>query len=121
MNAELYAIDKGMTWLLLHQEILMTKQVVFLTDSRSGIEALKRLTPKYQTHRINTIKNKAQDLITEGNMEITIQWLPSHVGIEGNEEADKELKSAHTNPVEVPTELDHSEVKVLTRMALLKR
>ena len=121
MSAELYAIDKGMTWLLLHQEILVTKQVVFLTDSRSGIEALKSLTPKHQTHRINSIKNKAQDLIAEGNMDITIQWIPSHVGVEGNEEADKVAKSAHTNPVEVTTELDHSEVKVLTRMALLKR
>ena len=117
MSAELYAIDKGLTWLLLHKEVLPIEQVVILTDSRSGIEALNKSTPKYQSHRIDTIKKKAQDLRAEANIEITIQWIPSHVGIEGNEEADETAKRAHENLQEVPIELDPSEVKFITKVA----
>ena len=109
--------NKGLTWLLLHKEILPIEQVVILTDSRSGIEALNKSTPKYQSHRIDTIKKKAQDLRAEANIEITIQWIPSHVGIEGNEEADETAKRAHENLQEVPIELDPSEVKFITKAA----
>ena len=121
MSAELYAIDRGMTWLLLHKEILLINQVVFLTDSRSGIEALRKSTPKFQSHRINTIKQKAQDLATEANMEITIQWIPSHVGVQGNEEADKIANRAHENQRVIPAELDTNEVNLLTKKALRHR
>ena len=121
MSAELYAIDRGMTWLLLHKEILLINQVVFLTDSRSGIEALGKSTPKFQSHRINTIKQKAQDLATEANMEIMIQWIPSHVGVHGNEEADKLANNAHENQREIPAVLDTNEAKMLTKKALRHR
>ena len=121
MSAELIAIDKGMTWLLLHKELLLIDQVVFLTDSRSGIEALKNYTPKHQSHTINSIKWKAQDLKAEANMDITIQWIPSHVGVEGNEEADVTAKSAHENLQDVATPLDPSEAKFLTKVAQHQR
>ena len=95
--------------------------MVFLTDSRSGIEALNNYTPKHQSHTINSIKWKAQDLKSEANMDITIQWIPSHVGVEGNEEADTTAKSAHENLQDVPTPLDPSEAKFLTKMAQHQR
>ena len=119
MSAELYAIDKGMTWLLLHKEILHTNQAVFLTDSRSGIEAMKNSTPKHQSHRIDIIKQKAHDIAAD--IEITIQWIPSHVGVEGNEEADKTANSAHGNPQMIPADIDMSETKLLTKLAQHQR
>ena len=60
MSAELFAIKEGMSWLLLHNEFSNFKQVVFLTDSMSGIEALKKSSPKFQSHIIDLIKQKAQ-------------------------------------------------------------
>ena len=87
MGAELFAIDKGMTWTLLHKELLATNKVVILTDSRSGIEALKNISPKHQSYLADAIKRKAK-LLTEDSMDITIQYIPGHVGIEGNEVAD---------------------------------
>ena len=117
MSAELFAIDKGMTWLLLHKEMLLTTKVVFLTDTRSGIEALANSKPKLQSHLINNIKNKSHDLTNESNIEVTIQWIPSHVGVDGNEEADKIAKSAHENHQTTLAALDVSDAKVLVRRA----
>ena len=116
MCAELYAINKGFTWLLLHKEILLTNQVVFLTDSRSSIEAMKNYMPKHQSHLINIIKNKGYDL-TESNIKITIQWIPSHVGVDGNEMADEIARAGHTNDHLIPAALDISDVKILVKRA----
>jgi ribonuclease HI len=57
--------------------------VVFLTDSRSVLEAL--------------INNKSPDLARTMNelstiCKVTIQWIPAHCGITGNEEADQLAK-----------------------------
>ena len=87
MGAELFGIDKGMTWSLLHKELLTTNKIVILTDSRSGIEALMSSSPKHQSYLVDNIKKKAQYL-RESNMEVTIQWCPLHVGLDGNMEAD---------------------------------
>ena len=104
MGAELFGIDKGMTWSLLHKELLSTNKIVILTDSRSGIEALMSSTPKHQSYLVDSIKRKAKYL-KDDNMEITIQWCPSHVGLEGNTEADTIAGHAHNNPQETVTPL----------------
>ena len=119
MSAELYALDKGMTWLMLHKEILLTNKVVFLTDSRSSIEAMKNSRPRYQSFLLNNIKQKAQDLLTdtENSFEVTIQWIPSHVGIDGNEKADEIAKSAHGNHHMIPAVLDLNDVKAIIKSA----
>ena len=121
MGAELYAIDKGMTWLLLHQEILDTNQVVFLTDSRSSIEAMKNYSPKHQSYLINRIKEKAHDLEVDSQIKVTMQYIPAHVGIEDNEEVDKVAKFAHNNHDTIPTDLDYNEVKLLLKTAQHQR
>jgi ribonuclease HI len=36
---------------------------------------------------------KASELVQKG-IEVTLQWVPSHIGIEGNEKADKAAKKA---------------------------
>ena len=112
MGAELFAIDKGMTWLLLHKEMMLINKAVFLTDSRSGIETIKNNTPKHQSHIVNAIKFKAQ-LLAEDDIDVTLQWLPSHVGLEGNEEVDTIAKQAHNNLQMTDAEIDISEAKLL--------
>ena len=120
MGAELFAIDKGMTWLLLHKEMMTINKAVFLTDSRSGIETIKNNTPKHQSHIANAIKFKAQ-LLAEDNIDVTLQWLPSHVGLEGNEEVDNIAKQAHNNQQMTEAEIDISEAKLLITEAQQQR
>ena len=120
MGAELFAIDKGITWLLLHREILNTNRAVFLTDSRAGIETIKNNTPKHQSHIAHAIKQKAK-LLSNYNMELTIQWLPSHVGVEGNEVVDQIAKQAHETHQETDAVIDTSEAKLLVSQAIQQR
>ena len=120
MGAELYAIDKAMTWILLHKELLTTDKTVILTDSRSGIEALKAKQAKRQSHLLDSIKQKAQ-LLADANMDVTIQYLPGHVGIEGNEQADSVARMAHNNQQVIYTPLDTSETKKMLENAQLQR
>lgn len=121
MGAELFAIEKGMTWLLIHQEILNTHHAVFLTDSRSSIEAINNYNPKYQSSLISKIKRKAQDLKTDSNIEVTIQYIPAHVGVEHNKVADRVAKDGYQLQDTTPTDLDYSEVKIILKSAQSKR
>ena len=117
MGAELFAIDKGLTWILIHKEILLTEKCVFLTDSKAGIEAIRNSKPKHQSHIIDAIKQKAK-LLSDSSIDITLQWIPSHVGVMGNEEVDDIAKRAHENPAETEAELDISEINILLKQAL---
>ena len=104
---------------MLHKEILDTNKVVFLTDSRSGIEALKNRAPKHQSYIVNNIKQKAYSL--SDTMEVTIQWLPSHVGLMGNEEVDNIAKQAHNLQQSTDAVIDTSEIKLLISRAQQER
>lgn len=83
-NAELMAIRLAI-------RICMNKangKSLILTDSKSACEALKN---KYKATN-NLILLEIHYLLQEAleqRLKITIQWIPSHVGIEGNEAADK--------------------------------
>ena len=72
MAVELSAIDKALTWVLMHSVILDNKKIAILTDSRAGIAALKKYSPKHHSNLINQIKEKIELLNTEV-FEITIQ------------------------------------------------
>jgi ribonuclease HI len=41
---------------------------------------------------------KAWELVQKG-IEVTLQWVPSHIGIEGNENADKAVKKADNKSI----------------------
>ena len=64
---------------------------VIFSDSLSGIKAIKNTTKfDYITQRIQESLKKLKDI----GKEITFFWIPSHIGIEGNEKADALAKSA---------------------------
>lgn len=69
-------------------------ELVIFTDSLSSIMALKSLNTSvnYMVHKITN------QLVMSPKNKITIEWVPSHVNILGNDEADKLAKKATTLP-----------------------
>ena len=118
MAVELAAIDKALTWVLIHSVILHNKKIAILTDSRAGIAALKKYSPKHHSNIINQIKEKIEQLNTE-DFDLTIQWIPSHVGVPGNEMADQLAREAHTKGVtNFPLEISEIIRKVRKRLII---
>ena len=88
-SAELYAILMALLYVADFQNI--PSDVVILTDSRSALQSLhypkknrKDLAIKIQTI-VHQLSNK--------DCHVSMQWIPSHTGIYGNERADRAAKS----------------------------
>ena len=114
MGAELFAINEALSWLLIHNTIMENRRTVILSDSLSGLMALKSGKSSSHTYILNKIKTKLKDL-TEAEMSTTIQWIPGHVGIHGNEEADAAAKQTLSLATETFFPLDTSEIKALLK------
>ena len=94
MTAEMFAIKKAMEWTTLNQFFIEKKDIVIFTDSMSSLQALQNFSSSKSPSQKNQIYNIA-DLIMEKNFTITLQWVPSHTGLAGNEAADEAAKDAH--------------------------
>ena len=64
---------------------------LILTDSLSSLQALEQTNPL--DTRVICLKLNIQ-LITQKGKDLTFCWIPSHIGIEGNERADTLAKEA---------------------------
>jgi ribonuclease HI len=67
-------------------------------DSQAGIKAVAN--PRRQSGRpiIKEFFDSIDDVVMKNpNLEITIIWIPRHLGIEGNEKADKEASEGSEN------------------------
>lgn len=80
-TTELFALSKA----LKHR---LTNKTLICTDSLSVVQALKNVYNK------NKMLQKIQDDLRYNNYETTIMWIPSHIGISGNEQADINAKEA---------------------------
>ncbi|XP_068223538.1 uncharacterized protein [Palaemon carinicauda] len=58
------------------------------TDSRGAIQAILKNPITENVLLVTTIKATAQ-IHAQGGRKVTLNWIPSHVGIQGNEEADR--------------------------------
>ncbi|XP_050025428.1 uncharacterized protein [Dermacentor andersoni] len=79
---------------LLLAEDLPTKPVAVLSDSRPALQALS----DHHRHGVTETLLRAKiSALSAVGVAISFHWLPSHVGIAGNEEVDVLAKAAH-NP-----------------------
>lgn len=90
MYAELFALKEALTYV----SELDEDQFVILTDSRSALQHLARCTSNSRgtpiAYAILDIILNLRDL----NKTVVLQWIPSHVGINGNEIVDGLAKEA---------------------------
>ena len=70
--------------------------VVIFTDSLSALQALE--SGKYENKEMSNIAIKINQLIQKNGITITLQWIPGHSGIAGNEDADSLAKQGAAQP-----------------------
>lgn len=99
LTAELYGIYKALeTWYNHTQE---SANLFILTDSKSAIQAINAV-PRELKHEIALeIWNIMSCLLASGT-KTHLVWVPSHVGIAGNEHADKlATEEVNSNPTNI--------------------
>jgi ribonuclease HI len=105
-TAELIAIYTA----LAHISFEQPGRFLIATDSLSSIRAMQSQKISYHTHPgIYECKQKIFELKISGR-EVTLMWVPSHVGIDGNELADTEAKQGALGSLESgsqPIACDH--------------
>ncbi len=84
---------------------------IIFSDSLSSLQAIK--TCKYDNVLVQQVAEKCHMLCANGKT-VKFCWLPSHIGIKGNERADAAAKSALKLPV-LDFKIPYSDVK--TRIA----
>lgn len=90
------------------------KNVIILTDSLSALQKLKNLNFDIKSNSyIYEIKNKAIEFskLSTNNSKIKLIWIPSHIGISGNEQADKIAKIATNNPSNPNTRIPFTDLR----------
>ena len=97
-EAELMAITAGVE--LLHQEFELTKRkpsdIVIFSDSSSALDALK--TPPYEHPEVEKAALAIHNILTSYDIKVTLQWIPGHNDLSGNEKADKLAKKGTQKP-----------------------
>ena len=110
-GAELIAIMIGLRHCI--REVrrgMQFEKIIVFTDSKSSVEILSKWE-KSDDPYVRDIAEAALELERRGK-QIHIQWIPSHIGIAGNEAADKAADEAAKNPTIVNLPLRVSDYKV---------
>ncbi|XP_040966432.1 uncharacterized protein [Gossypium hirsutum] len=101
-TAEIQAILDSFTWISTQPPA----QYLVLTDSLSSIQAIESSNTSTRPELVNQIRQLNFQLTRLG-IHVTLLWIPSHVGIPGNEKADQLAREGLKLP-EVTTTLPHS-------------
>ena len=100
----------------MNSEFIDNKKLVILSDSRSSLEALlSTSTSKYSSQE--EYAYRISEILLERSFNISLQWVPSHIGLVGNEEVDKIAKEAHHLPTTIPCPLSVEEAKKVVKRA----
>ena len=90
-TAELIAIQLAMQWLI--TKGILGKVAIF-SDSLSAIQSLETGISTSKPNLLLSVRKLLKQINRENRCEITFSWIPSHVGIIGNEMADTLAKLA---------------------------
>ncbi|KAL0841117.1 hypothetical protein ABMA28_014874 [Loxostege sticticalis] len=106
MTLELIAISKA----LIYAESYDWDKIVIYSDSKSAIQHLARCVSGHRGVPIAFVVLGQILQFESRNIRVRLQWVPSHIGIWGNEEADKLANAACSNGTECEISPCYSEV-----------
>ena len=112
-NAELCAIREA----LIYIDSLVDKpsKVVVITDSNASLQCIKNVSGKNVNKLLlNEIFESVDSLFVSGTI-VVFQWVPSHVGILGNERADLVANEGHQQTLTVP--MEHTAHDILSQVS----
>ena len=93
-SAELIAIKLSIEWILnSFREYNIIKHIVIFSDSLSSLSAIKAGSSQSRPNIINEIF----ELVDKLDVIVKLVWIPSHLGIPGNETVDKAARFAREN------------------------
>ena len=90
-RAEVHAL-KAATELLIEEDCNQ-QNIVLLSDSLSALQSLTNGPTDFRTQQLHNSLRTLSD-----NNRVVLQWVPAHVGIAGNETADRLVKAAAKLP-----------------------
>lgn len=96
MQVELIAIAEALSLVL----SMRGNKFVILTDSRSSLQHLARCSSSFRGAPIAYAILKLIMALSTESKDVKLQWIPSHVGITGNEKVDKLAKEAYSDGVD---------------------
>ncbi|XP_040356235.2 uncharacterized protein LOC121046258 [Ixodes scapularis] len=112
-TAELVAMEKA----LLEAAKLPPQPMVLLTDSRCAIQ---KIANAETGDPATAAARKALAILEAHGSSVCFQWIPGHVGIQGNERADDLAAEAHQFPPQVPTPAHPQQAALDVRWHLLR-
>ena len=115
-TTELIAIEYAITWMRKNK----IKDSVIFSDSLSSIQSLQAGRSKTRPDKINNILGMLDRAKTKGHV-IHIEWIPSHVGIPGNELAGITAKDAMQNGIEDKTKPAKSKIYTVINKAIMNK
>ncbi|XP_064482877.1 uncharacterized protein LOC135395714 [Ornithodoros turicata] len=111
-TAELVVVQLAMTYLA---TLELPAQWLMYCDSKAGLEATSSFLGKGRT------ASTVRDLLlwyrkcTDIGHDVVLQWIPGHIGISGNEKADKMANIAHLSSTEHLVAFSKQDIKSLLK------
>jgi ribonuclease HI len=102
------------------EAIQLPEKFLILTDSLSSVKALSSNKISHRTHPLVCEFEQVCSDLLEDIVEVEIMWIPSHVGLEGNEIIDERAQHAALNVVVFGRPLLLVDFQGLTRSVLLR-
>ena len=118
-TAELLAISMALEFI--NDMPVTPRSIVILTDSQSSLATLSNDNRSTREDIVKEIGVLIHQIKLKGT-EVILQWIPSHIGIPGNETADRLAREAANNIAanRINLKMSYSDVKCRLKMAAWK-